>query len=570
MALDLHGAFSGKSVFFTGVTGFVGKVFLYMLLKNFPDLKTVYVLIRTKKGQTPMDRFRDVLKSECFAPLKTAVGDVEFNRRMSLVVPVAGDITEDRLGIDAAVYSELCDKVNFITHLAATVDFQEKLNLSVEMNTLGALRVVAFAHKCKNLDAVVHTSTCYVNWARDGRENPVKEQLYPLPFDAEAMCKHILSLHPSQVAKESAELLSKYNFPNTYTFTKSMGEHLVKKNKGRLPLSIVRPSIIGCSYRDPCPGWVDALTAAGGLFLTVGLGIVSEFEVNPNFIADIVPVDHVCSIIIKALFKTALHHKLAGSATTPAVLVGQPVVPRGTAVATTALVSVVSQKAAVAGGNPATTFSNALVPSGASTTSLVHGMPAPESVASEDGSTIPLVFHAGTSACLNRLTWGLARRGILAFWNSGKRHPRAIGKADVMLVPNPMAFWVMHSIRRLIPFYVAKGLAHLPPPVGSESKRKLVSKYEKALSRAADLRFQFHPFVSREWVYDQSNHKFLEEGLSPAALENFPSDTYSINWWTFIELYNYGMCKFIVKSTDGRSIPIVPRSGAEVFARASL
>jgi alcohol-forming fatty acyl-CoA reductase len=567
MSLNLHGAFSGRTIFFTGVTGFVGKVFLFLLLKNFPDLKRVYVLIRTKKGQKPQDRFVEVLKSQCFAPLKEAVGEAEFQRRMNLVTAIAGDITEDRLGIDEKHYAELCNNVNFIAHLAATVDFQEKLNLSVQMNTLGALRVVALARKCRQLESMVHTSTCYVNWARDGRENPVKEQLYTLPFDPEAMCKHILSLHPSQIQQETKELLSKYNFPNTYTFTKSMGEHLVRKNKGRLPITIVRPSIIGCSYRDPCPGWVDALTAAGGLFLTVGLGIVSEFQVHGHYIADIVPVDHVCSVIIKALYKTALHHKMTTAASATPQVHHAP--PSSLGVSSLAAIAAAPKGSAAVGivhGAQASQVAAALA---APVNAGLAARPA-ESVSSDDGSTFPLVFHASTSACMNNLTWELAKRCILDFWNSGKRHPRAISKADVMLIPNPVAFWVMHSIRRLLPFYAMNALAHLPPPVGSEQKRKMVGKYEKALARSADLRFQFLPFVSREWVYDQANQKFLDEGLSQKALNDFPSDTYQINWWTFIQLYNYGMCKFIIKSNDGRSEPVVPASGAEVFTKASL
>ncbi|CUE71981.1 Hypothetical protein, putative [Bodo saltans] len=566
MSLDLHGSFSGKTLFFTGVTGFVGKVFLFLLLKNFPDIKRIYVLIRTKKGQKPQDRFQEVVKSQCFDPLKAVIGEAEFQRRMSVVVAVSGDITEDRLGIEQKTYIEICETVNFIAHIAATVDFQEKLNLSVQMNTLGGLRVVALARKCRQLESMVHTSTCYVNWARDGRENPVKEQLYPLAFDPEAMCKHILSLHPTQLESETKELLEKYNFPNTYTFTKSMGEHLIRKNKGRLPITIVRPSIIGCSYRDPYPGWVDALTAAGGLFLTVGLGIVSEFEVDGRSIADIVPVDHVCSTLIKALYKTALHHKMtnASAITAPASTISSPNVG---SIAT--VLSAVAPKisTSVVGGivNGAVASQSIAVSSGSAPPQRQA-----ESVSSDDGSTFPLVFHSSTSACMNNLTWGLARRGIMAYWNSGKRHPRAIGKADVMLLPNSYAFWVMHTLRRRAPFYAMKAMAHLPAPIGSEQKRKMVGKYEKALARAADLRFQFHPFVSREWVFDQSNHKYLDEGLSDKALEAFPTDTYQVNWWTFIQLYNFGMCKFIIKSIDGRSEPLVPPSGAEVFARASL
>ena len=43
-----------------------------------------------------------------------------------------------------------------------------------------------------------------------------------------------------------SELLGDY--PNTYTFTKSITEHLLLSMRGDMPLAIVRPAIIG-AYR---------------------------------------------------------------------------------------------------------------------------------------------------------------------------------------------------------------------------------------------------------------------------------------------------------------------------------
>ena len=67
------------------------------------------------------------------------------------------------------------------------------------------------------------------------------------------------------------------NFPNTYTFSKRMAEHLLaEKNTKNIPLVIVRPSIIGASLEEPFPGWTDSITLAGGIYLIAGLGILRE------------------------------------------------------------------------------------------------------------------------------------------------------------------------------------------------------------------------------------------------------------------------------------------------------
>jgi hypothetical protein len=47
------------------------------------------------------------------------------------VIPVAGDLTEDRLGLDDRTYESLAASVNVILHIAATIDFTERLDVAV-------------------------------------------------------------------------------------------------------------------------------------------------------------------------------------------------------------------------------------------------------------------------------------------------------------------------------------------------------------------------------------------------------------------------------------------------------
>ena len=54
--------YSGQTVFITGVTGFIGKVFLEIILRKFPDINTVYVLVRKYKNRDPQTRLQQILK----------------------------------------------------------------------------------------------------------------------------------------------------------------------------------------------------------------------------------------------------------------------------------------------------------------------------------------------------------------------------------------------------------------------------------------------------------------------------------------------------------------------------
>lgn len=90
-------------------------------------------------------------------------------------------------------------------------------------------------------------------------------------------------------------------WPNTYTFTKSMAERTLRKLRpANLPVVILRPSIIAAAIREPLPGWTDTLSAAGGLSLAGGTGVLKYVYAKKDNIADIIPVDYVSNAIIVA------------------------------------------------------------------------------------------------------------------------------------------------------------------------------------------------------------------------------------------------------------------------------
>ena len=62
---------------------------------------------------------------------------------------------------------------------------------------------------------------------------------------------------------EQLELLTPsliQDFPNTYTWTKSLAECLLQNEAKDLPVSILRPSIVGAAYKEPLPVWQTDIT----------------------------------------------------------------------------------------------------------------------------------------------------------------------------------------------------------------------------------------------------------------------------------------------------------------------
>src|SRR5271155_1425905 len=87
----------GRRILLTGATGFLGKVFLAILLRWHPEVERVYLLIRGDR-RSSVSRFRrEILDSPVFAPLRQHLGE-QFDRYIEdRVVVVPGDITNDGL-----------------------------------------------------------------------------------------------------------------------------------------------------------------------------------------------------------------------------------------------------------------------------------------------------------------------------------------------------------------------------------------------------------------------------------------------------------------------------------------
>src|SRR5262249_13694656 len=179
--------FTGRTVLVTGATGFLGKAIVEKALRGLPDVHRIYLLIRPKERGSravPADqRFRDeVLKSSIFDRLRRELGDKFDDMIAAKIAVIAGDLTDEQFGASGADYQRLTDEVQVILNSAAVVSFDERLDLSLNLNTQGARRMMDFARLCPRLEALIHISTCYVSGTAEGR---IDELVPPPAFDVE-------------------------------------------------------------------------------------------------------------------------------------------------------------------------------------------------------------------------------------------------------------------------------------------------------------------------------------------------------------------------------------------------
>eukprot|EP00916_Digyalum_oweni_P011108 GHVL01018457.1.p1 GENE.GHVL01018457.1~~GHVL01018457.1.p1 ORF type:complete len:1150 (+),score=170.16 GHVL01018457.1:27-3476(+) len=275
--------YDGAEIFVTGSTGFVGKVLLERLLATV-NVNKIYCLIRAKTGSAHERLSRQILSSPAFDVLRAARPDFD-TWVHSKVIPFAGDISQENLGLSAEDHRTICDRVSVIFGVAASVEFNVPVETAIETNIKGPQRVLKLAKECKHLRVYVHVSTAYVNADKKG---PISETVYPIHIDP---LEALTALRDAKTDKSLKKVMG--GFPNMYTFSKAVAEHLLCRNRGNVRLAICRPTIVGAAWRDPLPGWVDSVVASGAMYLAVGLGLLRRAQGDMNLIGDQIPVDFV-------------------------------------------------------------------------------------------------------------------------------------------------------------------------------------------------------------------------------------------------------------------------------------
>ncbi|MDQ3032329.1 MAG: SDR family oxidoreductase [Myxococcota bacterium] len=317
-ALGVRETLRGRSVLVTGVTGFVAKVWLAFLLDRAPDIGRVVVLARGKRGQSAASRVQRIIeRSPCFRPLRAAHGDRLGAFLDDKLEVVEGDARRPMLGIDERLLAGLLPRLDAVVHVAGLTDFEPDPRDAVAVNVRGATHAADLAARTAGR-RLVHVSTCYVA-GQGSRE--VAEQLdvgrspNGTRFDPEGELLAIESVcasiderldrdDPPAARRERIATGTKraraLGWPNLYTYTKALSEHLLAQREDGPAITVVRPSIVECAREFPFPGWNEGMNTSGPLIWLIGtLHRRMPFQAKNHF--DVVPVDSVARGMTLAL-----------------------------------------------------------------------------------------------------------------------------------------------------------------------------------------------------------------------------------------------------------------------------
>ncbi|ESQ37559.1 hypothetical protein EUTSA_v10002495mg [Eutrema salsugineum] len=311
-----------KTILVTGATGFLAKVFVEKILRVQPNVKKLYLVVRASDNEAATKRLRtEVFEKDLFKVLRENLGEVNLNALLSeKIVPVAGDISTDNLDVkDSSLRERMQKEIDVVVNVAATTNFDERYDVGLGINTFGALNVLNFAKKCVKAQLLLHVSTAYVCGEKPGllREKPFsmeeirnKNGLHlDIKIEMELMKQRLKELHEQECSEEDISLSMKelgmeraklHGWPNTYVFTKSMGEMLLGNHKEDLPLVIIRPTMITSTIYEPFSGWIEGLRTVDSVIIAYGKGALKCFLADVNSVCDMIPVDMVANAMITA------------------------------------------------------------------------------------------------------------------------------------------------------------------------------------------------------------------------------------------------------------------------------
>ncbi len=355
--------YRARTILLTGVPGFYGQGLLAKILRDLTDVERIYVAIRTQTLRdgtvvSVQERLETLFASAAvFARFRSEAPEA-FAKAQQKVIAISCDILKPGLGLAPEVRPRLEQELDLVISAAATVSFDDPLDHSLQLNTLGPQKMLDLVRSCKKETILVHVSTAYVNGRLPGtipeEPLPVDRDIAQMmaggqpavPFDVEAevadgqaRCRELVQratcseqegefrreiieqsrsrqLSESRLAKlmdghrkrwlerelveEGMSRAQRHGWNDVYTFTKGMGEQLLVKNRGDTPLVIVRPAVTESSLADPEPGWIHGLKVTDPLVVAYGRGLIPDFPARRDAPMDLVPIDIVVNAILVA------------------------------------------------------------------------------------------------------------------------------------------------------------------------------------------------------------------------------------------------------------------------------
>src|ERR1700678_3593901 len=346
-SLSIRHTLAGKHILLIGATGFIGKVWLANLLTDLPEIGRIYLLVRHNRASTSVERYQRALEeSPVFENLAQRHGDGFAAFLRERIEVVDGDVSKPGLGLAPNLRQRLARSLDVIVNSSGLTDFNPDIRDALATNVRATAYTLDFLRECDHA-GFLHLSTCYVGGQRDGRVMEELPHNYPprglagydaaqewqrletLVRDTEARAESPEVTEELRVAAQKKEHAARdlhgaalenqirknrvrwlrqtltdagadraleLGWPNTYTYTKSLSESLIRNFLDANPsaaVAVVRPAIVESSLEKPFLGWNEGINTSASLSYLLGT-FFRQLPTNEAKCLDIIPVDLVC------------------------------------------------------------------------------------------------------------------------------------------------------------------------------------------------------------------------------------------------------------------------------------
>ncbi len=297
-ALSVRRALADRHLLVTGASGFLGQVWVALLLCEVPRLQVTLLLRRSGNDSAVQRLRRMLLHSPAFRPWRERHGRETLVRAAQRLRALEGDCALPRCGLSRTEAAARMADIDMVVHFAGNTDFMPEPRKALGANVRGALHAAELASST-SAQRMLHVSTAFVAGRAHGRipeSIPVGVGPSGLSFepwrelDAFVRIAHSEGPAPTRTAA-AMQRAERLGWPNLYTYSKGLAEHLLASEPS-LRLCLARPSIVECALRFPFPGWNQGLNTSAPL-VALFSSTFRHFPSRPHHHFDVVPVDVV-------------------------------------------------------------------------------------------------------------------------------------------------------------------------------------------------------------------------------------------------------------------------------------
>ncbi|KAF9661548.1 hypothetical protein SADUNF_Sadunf19G0080200 [Salix dunnii] len=269
---------NSKSILVIGATGFLAKIFVEKILRVQPEVKKLYLLLRAVDTKSAEERLHN-----------------------------EWDYLYLSLYMHGTIHAKcLCTALYSCVHVCVCMYILPRTHIEV---TFFSLFVFSSAYVCGEDGGLIKENPFRLGTAK------ISTKLIDIGKEKKLVEEKLRNLHSvhaeesaitSYMKNYSSKRARMHGWPNTYVFTKAMGEMLlVHHNRGTVPLVILRPTMVTSTYHEPFPGWIEGVRTIDGVAVGYAKGKLKAFPFNPKLTVDVIPADMVINALTMAMVEHA-------------------------------------------------------------------------------------------------------------------------------------------------------------------------------------------------------------------------------------------------------------------------